>query len=62
MIGGALCGLGVALCGLASGDTLCNRLRSGARRRAHASAPMNGFYGVRKFGAMVLGWEQCLLY
>ncbi len=49
-----LCGLGVALCGLASGDTIYGTGYDQARAIVHGSAPVDGFYGVWKFAATVL--------
>jgi H+/Cl- antiporter ClcA len=49
-----LCGFGVALCGLASGDTIYGTGYDQARAIVHGDMPMNGFYGVWKFAATVL--------
>jgi H+/Cl- antiporter ClcA len=49
-----LCGLGVALCGLASGDTIYGTGYEQARAIVHGDAPLNSFYGVWKFAASVL--------
>jgi H+/Cl- antiporter ClcA len=49
-----LCGFGVALCGLASGDTIYGTGYDQARAIVHGDMPINGFYGVWKFAATVL--------
>jgi H+/Cl- antiporter ClcA len=49
-----LCGLGVALCGVASGDMVYGTGYEQARAIVHGGAPANSFYGVWKFIATVL--------
>lgn len=49
-----LCGLGVALCGIASGDTVYGTGYEQARAIVHGAAPASGAYGVLKFVATVL--------
>lgn len=49
-----ICGLGVALCGLASGDTIYGTGYEQARAIVHGGMPVNSFYGAWKFAASVL--------
>jgi chloride channel protein, CIC family len=49
-----LCGLGVALCGLASGNTVYGTGYAQAREIVHGAAPLTEAYGPLKFVASVL--------
>lgn len=49
-----LCGLGVALCGLASGDTIYGTGYAQARAVVHGTFPKSDFFGPLKFIATVL--------
>lgn len=48
-----LCGLGVALCGVASGDTVYGTGYAQARAVVHGTAPISEFFGPLKFLATV---------
>jgi H+/Cl- antiporter ClcA len=50
----ALCGLGVALCGLASGDTVYGTGYAEARAIVHGAMPQSDLFGPLKFLATVL--------
>ena len=49
-----LCGLGVALCGLASGDMVYGTGYEQARAIVHGAEPLNHYFGPLKFLATTL--------